>query len=48
MDKTMLAKSREECGAWDDELGCVDDYPEECPLSTDCEDAEEDEEDEKE
>jgi len=46
MDKVELKKLRDECGAWDDEIGCVDDYPDECPFSTECED-EANEEDEQ-
>lgn len=39
-----IKKMREQCGAWDDELGCMEDYPEACPISTECEQAMEDEE----
>jgi hypothetical protein len=31
-----LAKVREDCGGWDEEDGCVDDYDEECPFSEAC------------
>ena len=23
---------RKDCGSWDEEEGCLDDYPDECPL----------------
>lgn len=43
-----IKKMREQCGAWDDELGCMEDYSEDCPISTECEQAMEDEEEEPE
>jgi len=41
-----LKMCREQCGAWDDELGCIDDYPDECPVADECKKLEEEEEDE--
>ncbi len=37
-----LESCRKTCESWDEEGGCLDDYPDECPLRTVCkEDAEE-------
>lgn len=43
--KSMLDKARDDCGSWDEEFGCMDGYPEECPFNSECRsDAEEKEE----
>jgi len=31
-----LAEMRKECQYWDEEMGCLDDYPQECPLHEAC------------
>lgn len=45
MEKEQIEEARSKCPSWDDELGCEDDYPEDCPIAVECrEDAEEEEE----
>jgi len=31
-----LEEFRKECEGWDEEEGCLDDYPEKCPLHGEC------------
>lgn len=31
-----LSEMRKECQYWDEEMGCLDDYPDECPLHEAC------------
>ena len=31
-----LEETRKECEMWDDEDGCVDDYPGTCPVFAEC------------
>ncbi len=31
-----LAEERKDCGSWDEEMGCLDDYPEDCPVHEAC------------
>ncbi len=28
---------RKECGSWDEEMGCSEEYPDECPYKEECE-----------
>ena len=38
-----LNELRGKCESWDDDIGCLADYPEDCPLAKECKkDAEED------
>jgi len=31
-----LEAMRKECGSWDEEMGCLDDYSEDCPIHEAC------------
>jgi len=33
---TELEKARKDCGCWDEEVGCLEDYPDECPYCEEC------------
>lgn len=37
MVEINLEQFRKDCGSWDEEDGCLDDYPDECPLHGECE-----------
>ena len=32
-----LVEMRKDCGYWDEEMGCLNDYDEECPIHGACE-----------
>ena len=34
--KMDFTDARKTCGYWDEELGCDEDYPIECPYSSEC------------
>ena len=36
MDPEELAKIREQCGCWEEDGGCLEDFPMECPHRTEC------------
>ena len=31
-----LDDARKVCGCWEEDLGCDDDYPEDCPIGSKC------------
>ena len=36
VEMASLKEMRRECGSWDKEMGCLDDYPEDCPIHEQC------------
>lgn len=36
MPEVSVEDFRGTCGSWDEEMGCLDDYPGECPIHGEC------------